>query len=64
MGRDDDELTLQVPSDGGVPALRAVLDRLDAGSIEVDELRVHIPDLDDVFLALTGDRDTMEETVR
>ena len=53
-GRDDDELTLQVPSDGGVQSLRALLDRLDAESIEVDELSVHTPDLDDVFLALTG----------
>jgi ABC-2 type transport system ATP-binding protein len=64
VGRDDDELTLQVPSDGGVPALRALLDRLDAGSIEVEELRVHTPDLDDVFLALTGDRDDEKETIR
>ena len=48
-------LTLQVPSDGGVRSLRALLDRLDAASIDVDELSVHTPDLDDVFLALTGD---------
>jgi ABC-2 type transport system ATP-binding protein len=31
-----------------------LLDRLDDESIEVDELTVHTPDLDDVFLALTG----------
>ena len=55
--RDDDALTLQVPSDGGVRSLRALLDRLDAASIEVDELSVHTPDLDDVFLALTGRTD-------
>ena len=58
VGRDDDELTLQFPSDGGVPSLQAVLDRLDAESIDVDELSVHTPDLDDVFLALTGHPDT------
>ncbi|MBT2210230.1 ATP-binding cassette domain-containing protein [Actinomadura sp. NEAU-AAG7] len=52
--RDDEALTLQVPSDGGVRALRELLGRLDAHSIEVDELSVHTPDLDDVFLALTG----------
>src|SRR5204863_6733917 len=52
--RDDNALTLQVPSDGGVRSLRAVLDRLDAQSIEVDGLSIHTPDLDDVFLALTG----------
>jgi ABC-2 type transport system ATP-binding protein len=64
VGRDDDELTLQLPSDGGVRSLRAVLDRLDAESIEVDELSVHTPDLDDVFLALTGRPDTEKESVR
>jgi ABC-2 type transport system ATP-binding protein len=47
-------LTLQVPSDGGVRSLRTVLDRLDRSGIEIAELSVHTPDLDDVFLALTG----------
>ena len=50
----DEELTLRVPSDGGVRSLRALLARLDEHSIEVEELSVHTPDLDDVFLALTG----------
>ncbi|MFI0370502.1 ATP-binding cassette domain-containing protein [Actinomadura sp. 1N219] len=52
--RDDDALALQVPSDGGVRSLRSLLGRLEDESIEVDELSVHTPDLDDVFLALTG----------
>jgi ABC-2 type transport system ATP-binding protein len=52
--RDDEALTLQVPGDGGVPALRTLLDRLERNGIEVDELSVHTPDLDDVFFALTG----------
>jgi ABC-2 type transport system ATP-binding protein len=52
--RDDDALTLEVPSDGGVRSLRGLLDRLDRSSVEVDSLSVHLPDLDDVFLALTG----------
>jgi ABC-2 type transport system ATP-binding protein len=56
--RDDDALTLQVPGDGGVRSLRALLDRLDRASIEVEELSVHTPDLDDVFLALTGRPDS------
>ncbi|WP_152363016.1 ATP-binding cassette domain-containing protein [Microlunatus speluncae] len=47
-------LTLQVPSDGGVSSLRSVIERLDREAIEVAELTVHTPDLDDVFLALTG----------
>ncbi|TDC07374.1 ATP-binding cassette domain-containing protein [Nonomuraea longispora] len=52
--RDDEELALRLPGDGGVRALRALLDRLDAHSVEAEELSVHTPDLDDVFLALTG----------
>ncbi len=53
--RDDDSLTLQIPSDGGIGSLRAILDRLDARSLDVGELTLATPDLDDVFLALTGD---------
>jgi ABC-2 type transport system ATP-binding protein len=52
--RDDDALTLQVPSDGSVESLRALIDRLDDARVKVDGLTVHTPDLDDVFLALTG----------
>jgi len=52
--RDDAGLALQVPADGGVRALRTVLDLLDRLGVEPAELSVHTPDLDDVFLALTG----------
>ena len=52
--QDDEELTLRVPGDGRVRSLRTLLARLDEHSIEVEELSVHTPDLDDVFLALTG----------
>jgi len=51
---DRDALALSVPNDGGTRALRAVLDRLDAASIEAAGLSVETADLDDVFLALTG----------
>ena len=51
---DEDDLILRVPSDGGAKSVRALLDQLDAHSIEVEEFSVHTPDLDDVFLALTG----------
>ena len=54
VSRDAEALTLQVPSDGGVRSLRALLDRLDRESVDVSELSVHLPDLDDVFFALTG----------
>jgi ABC-2 type transport system ATP-binding protein len=52
--RDDDGLALKILGDAGVNSLKAVLDRLDAASIEADALTAHTPDLDDVFLALTG----------
>jgi ABC-2 type transport system ATP-binding protein len=64
VSRDDEALTLQVPNDGGVPALRALLDRLDQAAIEVDELSLHTPDLDDVFFALTGQPTATREAVR
>jgi ABC-2 type transport system ATP-binding protein len=63
VSRDDEDLTLQISSDGGVDSLRALLDRLDAESIEVDSLSVHTPDLDDVFFALTGQPVTQKETI-
>ncbi|MET9313256.1 ATP-binding cassette domain-containing protein [Kribbella sp. NPDC003505] len=47
-------LVLQVPNDGSVHALRDLLARIDDSSLEVDELTVHTPDLDDVFFAVTG----------
>jgi ABC-2 type transport system ATP-binding protein len=52
--RDDEALALRVPSDGGTRSLRALLDRLDEYSLSAEEFSVHTPDLDDVFLALTG----------
>jgi ABC-2 type transport system ATP-binding protein len=61
--RDDETVTLQVPGDGGVRALRAVLDRLEGAGIDPEELSVHTPDLDDVFFALTG-HITAKETAR
>ncbi|MFD9464071.1 ABC transporter, partial [Streptomyces sp. NPDC060027] len=52
--RDNESLTLQIPSDGSQRNLRTILDRLDTAGIEADELTVHTPDLDDVFFALTS----------
>jgi ABC-2 type transport system ATP-binding protein len=56
--RDDQELTLRVPSDGDSTSLRNLLDRLDEYTIHATEFSVHTPDLDDVFLALTGHANT------
>jgi ABC-2 type transport system ATP-binding protein len=58
--RDDEDLSLQVPSDGRARSLRALLARLDEQSIDPEEFSVHTPDLDDVFLALTGHASTQE----
>ncbi|MEV0544928.1 ATP-binding cassette domain-containing protein [Nocardia salmonicida] len=60
---DDEALTLSVPGDGGTKNLRALLDQLAAHAIEADEVSIHTPDLDDVFLALTG-RATTEADAR
>ncbi|MDX3207479.1 ATP-binding cassette domain-containing protein [Streptomyces scabiei] len=69
--RDDDNLTLQHPSDGTQRDLRTLLDHLQAADVDADELTVHTPDLDDVFFALTNTAGTLphqpsqsEETVR
>ena len=51
---DEEALTLQVPGDGNVEALRALLNQLDRAAIRVEGLSIHTPDLDDVFFALTG----------
>jgi ABC-2 type transport system ATP-binding protein len=56
--RDDENLTLRVPGDGGVKSLQALLGRLTEYSVNAEELSVHTPDLDDVFLALTGHANT------
>ena len=61
---DGDTLALRVPNDSSLRSLKALLDRLDDESIEVDRLSVHTPDLDDVFLALTGDSDNKKVTTR
>ena len=51
---DGDVLTLQIPTDGNVATLRRVLRELDEAAVDVDGLAIHTPDLDDVFLTLTG----------
>jgi oleandomycin transport system ATP-binding protein len=54
-------LTVPVDSDEALPV---VLGRLHAAGIRVDELSLHLPSLDEVFLTLTGDRnDSRKENV-
>ncbi|MEU6113332.1 ATP-binding cassette domain-containing protein [Streptomyces sp. NPDC047117] len=56
--RDDEELALRIAGDGGLAALRTLFDRLDTAGVRAADFSVHTPDLDDVFLALTGDGST------
>ncbi|MGV8873636.1 MAG: ATP-binding cassette domain-containing protein [Rhodococcus sp. (in: high G+C Gram-positive bacteria)] len=57
---DADGLALSVPTDGSVRTLQAVLERLGSAGVEADDLSIHTPDLDDVFMALTGRTDSKE----
>ncbi|MGI8712434.1 MAG: ATP-binding cassette domain-containing protein [Solirubrobacteraceae bacterium] len=50
----EDDLILRVPNDGSVAALRRVLDQLDDAGVEIAQLSINTPDLDDVFFAVTG----------
>jgi ABC-2 type transport system ATP-binding protein len=52
--RNDEARTLSLPGAGDVGAIRAVLDRLDSCAVTADHFELTTPDLDDVFLALTG----------
>jgi ABC-2 type transport system ATP-binding protein len=63
VSHDEEKLTLQVPSDGTVTSLRRLLGRLDDARIEVEQLSIHTPDLDDVFFAVTGRPSTEQEQV-
>jgi ABC-2 type transport system ATP-binding protein len=58
--RDGDSLALQVATDGSVAKVRDVLRQLDQAGVELETLSIHTPDLDDVFLALTGKPATSE----
>jgi ABC-2 type transport system ATP-binding protein len=50
--RNDEILTLQVPADDSGRSVRDVLSGIDVDSVR--HVTLHTPDLDDVFLALTG----------
>jgi ABC-2 type transport system ATP-binding protein len=62
--RDDESLSLQVPSDGDIPALRRLLDRLDEASVKAGRLSIHTPDLDDVFFAFTSHPESQKASQR
>jgi len=62
--RDDEALDVRVPNDGSLRSLKQLLDRLDEGAVDVEELSVHTPDLEDVFLAITATPTSEQATVR
>ena len=51
---DEEELQVQVPTDGTVASLRELLVLLDDAGVEVEHLSIHGPNLDDVFFSVTG----------
>ena len=53
---DQDGVTITVPVNDGSKSLLAVVRQLDAAHIEPISLSLHRPSLDDVFLALTGEK--------
>jgi len=53
---------MQVPGDGSIASLRRVLNELHDARIDVENLSIHSPDLDDVFFAVTGHATTGHET--
>ncbi len=63
VSRDEENLTLQVPERRHRRLPSAPARRLDDARIEVEQLSIHTPDLDDVFFAVTGrpDRAALRE---
>jgi ABC-2 type transport system ATP-binding protein len=51
---DEHTRRLTFPSQGGSSALVRVIRELDAASIDIDDIGLRRPTLDDVFLSLTG----------
>jgi ABC-2 type transport system ATP-binding protein len=57
---DGDELSLQVAGDGSVDSVRTLLNQLADAHIDVADFSIHLPDLDDVFFAVTGESERQE----
>jgi ABC-2 type transport system ATP-binding protein len=58
---DEAARTLRVPTDGTLDSVHGLLDRLRHASVPVESLTVSTPDLDDVFLSITGHRTEPEK---
>ncbi len=51
---DPGSFSIRIPTDGGVPSLRALLAEIEERGVPVDAISVETADLDDVFFSLTG----------
>jgi ABC-2 type transport system ATP-binding protein len=51
---DEEQLQVNVPTDGTVTSLRHLLGLLEGANLEVQDISIHSPNLDDVFFAVTG----------
>jgi ABC-2 type transport system ATP-binding protein len=51
---DAESRTLSIPSKGGLRNVKEILEKLDDADIQVEDISLHRPTLDDVFLSLTG----------
>jgi len=59
---DENELKLTAPATNGAKTLIEAVRRLDQAAVEMSDIGIHRATLDDVFLALTGQAVTEEET--
>jgi ABC-2 type transport system ATP-binding protein len=50
----EDDLSLELVSDGRAAGIRSILDRLERHGVTTESFSAHPPDLDDVFFALTS----------
>lgn len=58
---DEEQRTLSIASRGGVGTLKQALQQLETANISIENISLHRPTLDDVFLTLTGHAATNEE---
>jgi ABC-2 type transport system ATP-binding protein len=59
---DEDSRVISVASKGGIATLKKTLLDLEAAGVQVENVSLHRPTLDDVFLTLTGHTTSVEGT--
>ncbi len=58
---DEERRTISIATKGGVSTLKQTLQRLEDAKISIENISLHRPTLDDVFLTLTGHAATKED---